>query len=40
MFALKNQCEKYLEKEKDLCVPYMDLEKEYIMVDRHAMWRV
>ena len=37
VFALKNVCEKYLEKQMDLYVAFMDLEKAYDRVDRDAL---
>ena len=40
VFMLKNICEKYLEKCKDVFVAFMDLEKAYDRVDRKAMWQV
>ena len=40
VFALKNVCEKYLDKQRDLYVAFMDLEKAYDRVDREALWKV
>ena len=40
IFAVKNLCEKYLEKEKELYIAFMDLEKAYDRVDREALWKV
>ena len=33
-------CEKYLEKGKDVYFAFLDLEKAYDRVDRDAMWNV
>jgi hypothetical protein len=33
-------CEKYLEKQNEVFVAFMDLEKVYDRVDRMAMWEV
>ena len=40
IFTVKNVCEKYLEKGKELYVAFMDLEKAYDRIDREALWKV
>ena len=40
IFAVKQVCEKYLAKGKDVFWAFMDLEKAYDKVDREALWRV
>jgi hypothetical protein len=40
VFALKCVCEKYLERQKEVFVAFMGLEKAYDRVDRMAMWEV
>jgi hypothetical protein len=40
VFALKCLCEKYLEKQKEEFVAFMNLEKVYNRVDRMAIWEV
>jgi hypothetical protein len=40
VFALKCVCEKYLEKQKEVFVAFMDLEKAYDSVHMMAMWEV
>jgi hypothetical protein len=40
VFALKCVCEKYLEKQKEVFVAFMDLEEAYDRVDRVAVWEV
>ena len=37
VFAVRQVCEKYLAKRKDLFWVFMDLEKAY---DRHGMWQM
>lgn len=40
IFALRDVCEKYLEKNKSVYLAFMDLEKAYDRVDREALWKV
>ena len=40
VFALKNVCEKYLEKNRCVYMAFMDLEKAYDRVEREALWKV
>ena len=40
VFVVRQVCEKYLEKGKDVFWAFMDLEKAYDRVDREAMWDV
>ena len=40
IFAVRQVCEKYLAKGKDVFWAFMDLEKAYDRVDRDALWRV
>jgi hypothetical protein len=40
VIALKCLCEKYLEKQKEVFVAFMDIEKANDIVDRMAMWEV
>lgn len=40
VFAVKQICEKYLEKGKDVFFAFMDLEKAYDRIDRAALWEV
>ena len=40
VFAVRQVCEKYLAKGKDVFFAFMDLEKAYDRVDRKAMWDV
>jgi hypothetical protein len=40
VFALRNVSEKNLEKQKDLYLGFMDLEKAYDKVDREGLWEV
>ena len=39
-FIVRQICEKYLGKGKDVYFAFLDLEKEYDRVDRDAMWNV
>ena len=39
-FAVREICEKYLKKGKDVYFAFLDLEKAYDRVDRDAMWNV
>ncbi|MCP4269594.1 MAG: hypothetical protein GY777_29150, partial [Candidatus Brocadiaceae bacterium] len=40
MFAVRQVCEKYVAKGKDVYWAFMDLEKAYDRVNRDAMWQV
>ena len=40
IFIVRQICEKYLGKGKDVYFTFLDLEKAYDRVDRHAMWNV
>lgn len=40
IFTVRQICEKYLAKGKEVYVAFMDLEKAYDRVDREAMWNV
>ena len=40
IFIVRQICEKYLEKGKDMYFAFLDLEKAYDRVDRDAMWNV
>ena len=40
VFAVRQLCEKYLGKGKDICWAFMDLEKAYDRIDREALWVV
>ncbi len=40
VFAVRQVCEKYVAKGKDVYWAFMDLEKVYDRVDRDAMWQV
>ena len=40
IFAVRQVCEKFLEKGKDVCWAFMDLEKAYDRIDRDAMWKI
>ena len=40
IFIVRQICEKYLEKGRDLHFAFLDLEKAYDRVDRDAMWNV
>jgi len=40
VFAVRQVCEKYLAKGKDVFWAFMDLEKAYDRVDREALWQV
>jgi hypothetical protein len=40
VFMLRCVCEKYLEKQTEVFVAFMDLQKVYDRVDRHVMWEV
>lgn len=40
MHALKNVFEKFFEKQMDLYVTLMDLEKTFDRVDKDALWKV
>ena len=40
VYVMKQMSEKFVDKNKELCVAYMDLEKAYDRIDRNAMWRV
>ena len=40
IFIVRQICEKYLEKGKDVYFAFLDLEKVYDRVDRDAMWNV
>ena len=40
VFAMRQVCEKYLDKGKDVYWAFMDLEKAYDRVDREALWKV
>ena len=40
IFIVRQICEKYLGKGKDVCFAFLDLEKAYDRVDRDAMWNV
>ena len=39
IFTVRQICKKYLEKGKDVCFAFLDLEKEYDRVDKDAMWK-
>ena len=40
IFIVRQICEKYSEKSKDVYLAFLDLEKAYDRVDRDAMWNV
>ena len=40
IFIVREICEKYLGKGKDVYFAFLDLEKAYDRVDRKAMWNV
>ena len=40
LFVVRQLCEKFLAKGKDLVWTFMDLEKAYDRVDRDALWQV
>ena len=40
IFIVRQICEKYLGKGKDVYLAFLDLEKAYDSVDRDAMWNV
>ena len=40
IFIVRQICEKYLGKGKDVYFAFLDLEKAYDRVDRDAMWNV
>ena len=40
VFAVRQVCEKYLANGKDVFCGFMDLEKAYDTIDRHAMWQM
>ena len=40
IFAVRQICEKYMMKQKDVYMAFMDLEKAYDRVDRDALWQV
>ena len=40
VFVVRQVCEKYLGKGKDVYFAFMDLEKAYDRVDRNALWKV
>ena len=40
IFVLRQMCEKFLAKGKEVYVAFMDLEKAYDRVDRRALWQV
>ena len=40
IFAVRQVCEKYMGKKKDVYMAFMDLEKAYDRVDREALWQV
>ena len=40
VFVVRQVCEKYLEKGKDVFWAFMDLEKAYDRLDREALWSV
>ena len=40
IFIVRQICEKYLGKGKDVCFAFLNLEKAYDRVDRDAMWNV
>ena len=40
VFAVRQVCEKYLEKGKDVFWAFMDLEKAYDRLDKEVMWKV
>ena len=39
-FVVRQICEKYVKKDKDVYFAFLDLEKAYDRVDREAMWKV
>ena len=40
VFAVRQECKKYLANGKDVFVAFMDLEKAYDTIDRHGMWQM
>ncbi len=40
IFVVRQVCEKYLAKGKDVFWTYMDLEKAYDRIDRKGLWTV
>ena len=40
VFAVRQDCEKYLANGKDIFWAFVDLEKAYDTVDRHGMWQM
>ena len=40
VFAVRQVCEKYLAKGKDVLWAFMDLEKASDTIDRHDMWQM
>ena len=40
VFTVRQVCEKYLAKGKDVFWAFMDLEKSYDTIDRHGMWQM
>ena len=40
LFVVKQLCEKFLVKEKDLFLVFMDQEQSYARVDKDALWQV
>ena len=40
LFVVRQLCEKFLAKGKDLFLAFMDLEKAYDKVDRDALWQM
>ena len=39
VFAIRQDCEKFLANGKDVFWAFMDLEKAYDAIDRHSMWQ-
>ncbi len=40
VFAVRQVCEKYLEKRKQVFWPFMDLEKKYYIIDGEGLWSI
>ena len=40
VFAVRQICEKYLAKGKDVFWPFIDLEMAYAMINRYGMWQL
>ena len=40
VFAIRQVCEKYLAKGKDVFWEFMDLEKPYDTIDQQGMWQM